>query len=263
MNSPRNFYLDLKGKNRKLILKIGEGMMRQIEKLFARHSLIGDSTFFDAAQFSWVCELEKNWTHIREELDFILTKREQLPNFQDISTDQYSITKDNRWKTYFFYGYGMKFSKNCARCPQTTRLIEKIPGMTTAFFSILLPHKHIPEHTGVYKGVIRYHLGLKVPSPNTTCKIRVGDDIRYWEEGKSLIFDDRFPHEAWNDSDEVRVVLFLDFLRPVPFPYSLLNQLIIKFISWSPFLQDAKINQEKWDQKLDNLFALISSKDSE
>ena len=206
MSSLSNLYTDLKAKNRQLVLNVGEGLMRQVEKLFAIHSLVGDRTFFEPEQFPWVAELEENWDVIRKELDYILTQRDALPNFQDVAKDEYRITKDNRWKTYFFYGFGIKAEKNCARCPETTRLIEKIPGMTTAFFSILLTHKHIPEHTGVYKGVLRYHLALKVPEPSDSCRIRVRDDIRSWEEGKSLIFDDRFPHEAWNESDDVRVV---------------------------------------------------------
>jgi beta-hydroxylase len=145
----------------------------------------------------------------------------------------------------FFYAYGIKASVNCAKCPQTTNLIEQIPGMKTAFFSILLPGKHIPEHRGPYKGVLRYHLGLKVPQPETSCSLRVGEQICYWKEGKSIIFDDTFPHEAWNQSNDLRVVLFLDFVRPLRFPVSWLNQLLIQLISISPFVQEGKRNFEK------------------
>lgn len=123
--------------------------------------------------------------------------------------------------------------------------------MKTALFSILLPHKHIPEHRGYYKGVIRYHLGLIVPQSQEKCRIRVGNEVRHWEEGKSLIFDDTFQHEVWNKTDEIRVVLFLDFIRPMVFPFSLINQLMIQFIAWSPLVQDAQLNQKKWDEILE------------
>jgi beta-hydroxylase len=76
----------------------------------------------------------------------------------------------------------------------------------------------------------------------------VGEDVRHWEEGKSLIFDDTFNHEVWNDTDETRVVLFVDVLRPLPFPDSLINRLIVKAIGYSPFVLDAKRNQEAWEQ---------------
>ena len=103
-------------------------------------------------------------------------------------------------------------------CPRTAALMREIPGMTTAMFSILSPRKHILDHRGPYKGVLRYHLGLIVPRDAEACRIRVGEDIRHWEEGKSMIFDDTFNHEVWNDTDETRVVLFVDVLRPLPVP---------------------------------------------
>jgi ornithine lipid ester-linked acyl 2-hydroxylase len=125
--------------------------------------------------------------------------------------------------------------------------------MKTAFFSILLPGKHIPEHRGPYKGVLRYHLGLIIPEPHEKCRIRVGNDVRSWREGKSLIFDDSFPHEAWNETDSVRVVLFIDVIRPLPFPWSALNETVIRLIAESPFVQDANANQQQWDKRLEEL----------
>ncbi|MGB7273045.1 MAG: aspartyl/asparaginyl beta-hydroxylase domain-containing protein, partial [Geitlerinemataceae cyanobacterium] len=151
------FYSTLKAENRKLLLKLGEKIIRQLEKPIGHHSLVGNTTFFEPDEFSWVADLEANWKIIRRELEEILKYQEKLPNFQDLSPDQARLTQDNLWKTYFFYAYGLKAQKNCERGPQTTRLLEKIPGMKTAFFSILLPGKHIPEHRGPYKGLLRYH----------------------------------------------------------------------------------------------------------
>ncbi len=239
--------LKLNQRYRQLILIQGEKYFRKLEKIIAYYSLVDNTTFLAKQQFSWVANLESQWKIIRQELDDVMENLEIIPNFQDISPDQYNITQDNRWKTYFFYAYGLKAKKNCERCPQTTRLIEQIPGMKTAFFSILLPHKHIPEHCGPYKGVLRYHLALKVPEPNTACKIRVENDVRYWEEGKSLIFDDTFPHEAWNETDDIRVILFLDFIRPLKFPISLVNQFIIWLVAISPYVQSGKKNLENWE----------------
>ena len=96
--------------------------------------------------------------------------------------------------------------------------------MTTAMFSILSPRKHILDHRGPYKGVLRYHLGLIVPQRRAACRIRVGEDVRHWEQGKSMVFDDTYNHEVWNDTDETRVVLFVDVLRPLPFPESQINR---------------------------------------
>jgi len=128
-------------------------------------------------------------------------------------------------------------------------LMREIPGMRTAMISILSPGKHILDHRGPYKGVLRYHLGLVVPEDAEACRIRVGEDIRHWEEGRSMVFDDTFNHEVWNDTDETRVVLFVDVLRPLPFPESLINRAIVKAIGFSPFVLDAKRNQEAWERR--------------
>ena len=92
-------------------------------------------------------------------------------------------------------------SRTALRCPETTRLVESVPGMETAMFSILSPGKHIPPHHGPYKGVLRYHLGLLVPEPEDQLGISVGGQVAHWSEGESLVFDDTFEHSAWNDTD--------------------------------------------------------------
>lgn len=114
------------------------------------------------------------------------------------------------------------------------RILKKIPQTNTAMFSILSPGKYIPPHRGPYKGVLRYHLGLMVPEPQGICRIRVGNDIRSWKEGKSLIFDDSHEHEVWNDSDSYRVVLFVNFARPTIFPFSTINRSILWMRSFRP-----------------------------
>ena len=83
----------------------------------------------------------------------------------------------------------------------------------------------------------------------------VGDTIAHWDEGKSLFFDDTFPHEVWNDTDSIRVVLFMDVLRPLPWPVALLNDLIIKIIAASPFIRDAKKNHDEWEKRMAKLWA--------
>jgi aspartyl/asparaginyl beta-hydroxylase (cupin superfamily) len=230
-------------------IKIGEAILAPIERLIAKRSLVGDATFFPTERFPWVTHIEDNWMVIREEAERLLEDQAELANFQDISKDQIEITDDDRWKTFFLYGYGFEAKLGVEMCPRTAALMREIPGMTTAMISILSPRKHILDHRGPYKGVLRYHLGLIVPEDAEACRIRVGDDFRHWEEGKSIIFDDTFNHEVWNDTDETRVVLFVDVLRPLPFPESAINRGIIKAIGFSPFVLDAKGNQEAWERR--------------
>jgi ornithine lipid ester-linked acyl 2-hydroxylase len=228
-------------------IRIGEAVLAPVERFIGRRSLVGDATFFPLERFPWVKHIEDNWTVIREEAERLLEDQAELANFQDISKDQIEITDDDRWKTFFLYGYGFEAKLGVEMCPRTAALMREIPGMTTAMFSILSPRKHILDHRGPYKGVLRYHLGLVVPEDAEACRIRVGDDFRHWEAGKSMIFDDTFNHEVWNDTDETRVVLFVDVLRPLPEPEAMINRWIVKAIGWSPFVLDAKRNQEAWE----------------
>lgn len=232
-------------------VRVGATLVRSLERLLARASLIPNTPFLEASQFPWVRTLEEQWPVIRRELDAILPRQAELPNFQDISKDQIHISKDDGWKTFFFYAYGMRADGNCRRCPETMRIVESIPGMKTAFFSILAPGKHIPLHRGPYRGVIRAHLGLLVPEPRERCRIQVGPEFAHWEEGKVMVFDDGYPHQVWNDTEGTRVVLFLDIVRPLRFPVNLLNAFILRLIAWSPFIKDAETNYKRWEKEFD------------
>jgi beta-hydroxylase len=232
-----------------LTSRFGDKALKVVDRAIARQSAIPTTPFLDPAAFPWMRRLEANWEVVRGELDTVLARMDALPNFQDISTDQYNLTDDDLWKTFFLYGYGFRSDANCARCPQTDRLVRSIPGMQTAMFSIFAPHKRIPPHDGPYKGVVRYHLGLRVPRERELAGIRVGPETAHWSEGASLVFDDTYEHEAWNDSDEVRVVLFVDFMRPLRQPMKAVNAAVIKAIGYSPFIQDAKRRHLEWERR--------------
>ncbi len=232
---------------------LGKRIVFALDRRFAHMSRVGNPAFFEREQFPWVAEVERGWPAIRRELDAVLQHREHIPNFQDLSPDQRHLSDDDGWKTFFLYAYGWKAWHNCRRCPETARLLRRIPGMKTAFFSILAPHKRLKDHRGPYKGVIRYHLALLVPEPASACGIRVGDETRHWEEGKSLIFDDTYRHEAWNDTDGVRVVLFVDFARPLRFPASVTNWLLTWGIALSPFVLGAAGKYFAWERRFERV----------
>ncbi|KAF3887661.1 MULTISPECIES: aspartyl/asparaginyl beta-hydroxylase domain-containing protein [Nostocales] len=232
-------------------------IVKRLESLVSAYSLVGDSIFFDKEQFPWANKLETNWLVIRKELEQVLQHTHALPNFQDIMPRQQRISPDDRWKTYYFYAFGFTAKKNCERCPETWKLLQQIPGLKSAFFSILAPGKHIPEHRGKHKGLIRYHLGLIVPEPKSACRIRISDRIAYWEEGKSLLFDDTFPHEVWNDTEGYRVVLFLDIARPLRFPLSAVNWLVNQILSLSPLVREAKSNHNTWEKQFETVVSRL------
>src|SRR6266851_7188882 len=117
---------------------------RPAERLVRRFSAVGQHPFFNPSEFAWIPRIEAGWTAIRDELRALLRERERIPSFHEISQEQLKITRDDKWKTYWLYAYGRKIAENCRRCPETTRLVEAIPRIKTAFFSILAARAHLP-----------------------------------------------------------------------------------------------------------------------
>ncbi len=233
------------------VVRIGARAVAVLDRVITWGSLIGTPPFFDPTQFAWARQLEEAAPRIRKELETILPRTAELPNFQDISRDQRHLTSDDGWKTFFLFAYGLRADGNIRRCPETTKVVTSIPGMKTAFFSILAPGKHIPPHRGPYRGVIRAHLGLIVPEPKERCRIQVHDQFAHWQEGKVMVFDDYYTHQVWNDTDGTRVVLFLDIVRPLRFPANVFNKLLLKIIAWSPVIRDAEANYKRWEKAFD------------
>ncbi|MCG8670546.1 MAG: aspartyl/asparaginyl beta-hydroxylase domain-containing protein [Pseudomonadales bacterium] len=184
--------------------------------------------FFDIdATIPALRHLDSNIEIIQRELDTILPT--EIPKYHEVDSWQYKISgeqdPDKDWKVFMLYAFGEKHEVNRAHCPRTTELIDSVPGLFQAFFSILDPGKSIPAHSGPYRGYLRYHLGLRIPKNNPP-KIRVKDQFHTWKRGESILFDDSWDHEVINHSDDTRVILIIDVMRPLPpFPHRL-NQLI-------------------------------------
>ncbi|MBA1147152.1 aspartyl/asparaginyl beta-hydroxylase domain-containing protein [Ectothiorhodospiraceae bacterium WFHF3C12] len=229
--------------------RLGAWFMERLEALIASHSRVGDQPVFDRAQFPWAADVERDWQIIRGELDTVLERTNELPNFHDVVSDVETITADDNWKTFFLYAFGIPSKRNCEMCPETARILRRIPGLKTAFFSILAPGKRIPVHRGPYNGVLRYHLGLKVPAAGEQCWIRIGDRVCKWAEGEGLIFDDSYNHEVHNDTDEYRVVLFVDFVRPTRQPVDLLNRFLLKVTTLIPAIRHGMKQHARWEER--------------
>lgn len=159
--------------------------------------------FVNAADYPFTADLEANWLMIREEL-------KRLPSKDFVAWPE-KFLYESGWNVFGLYAFAKKMEQNCALCPETTRIVERIPGLVTAGFSWMEPGTHIKPHVGYTNAVLRCHLGLIVPED---CSLRVGSESRSWHEGKTFVFDDTTEHEAWNRSSSVRVVLLLDFKRP-------------------------------------------------
>jgi beta-hydroxylase len=161
--------------------------------------------FRESDAFPFTGLLEAHWQAVRDEYEAVASRLHAWPETQYYEGD---------WQTFGLYAFGHKRRDNCAACPRTTRLLEQVPGLVMAGFSRLAPGTRITPHRG-YDGwaqyVLRCHLGLAV---NDRCAIRVGDQTRQWQAGKTLVFCDATEHEAWNLGATERVVLLLDFRNP-------------------------------------------------
>ena len=200
--------------------------------------------------------LERNFEAIQKECLELMAQREKIPHIKQAG-GQYTTrgVHEIEWKTFVLKS-GRFLEANCRRAPETTRLLRQIPGLATAFFSILGPHQHIRAHWGYYKGFYRYHLGLVVPDDNRElrCWLRVNDDRRaydkrirsviektekyYWHEREGIVFDDTYLHDASNESDSPRAVLFLDLRRPLPWYLDVPNRIFIWLVQFDPTLRE-------------------------
>lgn len=186
--------------------------------------------------------LEDNYAVVQQECLELLNIKDRLTDVRALGA---GYTEGGihtaKWKAFMFKS-GDFLEDNCRLAPRTAELIRRIPGVYTAFFSVLDPHQEITPHWGYYKGFLRYHLGVRIPynNANNQCWLRVNGDRAqnalldknqiefgeryYWKNGEGIIFDDNYLHDAANESDEVRVVLWLDLRRKMPFYIMPLNR---------------------------------------
>ena len=219
------------------------------ERLNLALTKVGNPPIFEKAIFPWVSTIERDWRAIRAELDRVLTRKEELPGFHELATDVSTISQDRGWKSFLLAGYGFRSENNIRQCPDTWRACQSIPGLITVMFSILEPGKHLPPHRGPYNGVLRLHLGLIVPEPREQLGIRVENEIYRWREGEAVIFDDAYEHEAWNRTPHTRVVLFVDFRKPLRFPANSINWLLLHLAMFTPFIREGMDNQKAWEKQ--------------
>jgi aspartate beta-hydroxylase len=169
----------------------------------------------------------RSYAVIRAEFERLLAEWEELPLYHDIDSGEAKIsnTTAKKWSVFLLEILGHRPEVNRACCPETCRVLDSVPGLIQAFFSILDPGKSIPEHEGPYLGYLRYHLALRVPADNPP-KLVVKSQDYVWKEGEAVLFDDSWPHSVVNRSTETRAVLVVDVRRPLPWVPGLVNRFV-------------------------------------
>jgi len=199
--------------------------------------------FYDPSQFPFLKPLVDNFAVIRQELlDIIGAGKEN----QWMNTFPHYVKSEQHkaWKVFSFLFFNMKLPQNAKLCPKTAGLVYSIPEILSCDYSYMNPHTHVLPHKGYSRMVLRCHIPLIVPDEEL-CALRVGDQIKHWKEGELIIFDDSFEHEAWNKSDNRRVVLMFDIPNPL-WGYSAheISKYKIDHID-DPFLLSMK-SKEEW-----------------
>jgi aspartate beta-hydroxylase len=173
------------------------------------------------------------WADIRREALAVGGMIEKVPRFHDIMPAQADISaNDGRdWRVFIMKAYGVTQEENLQRCPTVAALLDEAPEVMSATFSFLAPGKHIPEHRGPFRGILRFHLILSMPEDADgapACVMNV-DGVPYrMRDGESLLWDDTFRHEVWNRSDQPRIALLLDVWRKdMPMDVALLSKAIL------------------------------------
>ena len=180
---------------------------------------IKSKRFFETSQFRGVAEIERNLDAVRDEfLALAEQKKEQLASsLAGLHGDEGNVGRTGKWSMIPLISNGRVVEEFASQCPQTMALAEglDLPRISlispSLYFSVLEPGSRIAPHVGITNARVIAHFPLVVPE---NCGFRVGGETRAWETGKAMIFDDMTTHEAWNDSDRIRVVLIADIWRP-------------------------------------------------
>lgn len=179
--------------------------------------------FFDRSLFPWMDALEAGTADIRDE--FMAVMESDNPDFvpyvryaKDQPLAQWKdLNESLQWSVLHLVKDGLAVPSNAQRCPKTMELWSQVPspdqpGRTpVALFSLLKPKTRIPPHVGASNARLLTHLPLIVPPG---CGFRVGNTTREWVPGQAWVFDDSIEHEAWNESDALRVIMIFDIWHP-------------------------------------------------
>jgi aspartate beta-hydroxylase len=193
------------------------------EPLLLHYPRLPAIPFYDRGLFPWFAEVEAATDMIRGELQVALAaaKDDFAPYIaypKGTPVNQWGeLNHSPRWSSLHLWRDGARQAAACALCPKTTALMERLPlanqpGFApTVMFSALDAHTHIPAHTGSTNVRLLCHLPLILPGP---ARFRVGNETREWKMGEAWVFDDTIEHEAWNDADELRVIMIFDVWNP-------------------------------------------------
>lgn len=122
--------------------------------------------------------------------------------------------------------------------PSLVRILKGCPQIGTCAVSVLQDGVHIPIHVGYYKGIMRYMIPVVVPKDRDNVFLCVNELKYFWTEGVGVLWDDTYPHKVYNNTDEIRVVIYMDVVRPLSWGLNRLNLFILRLACNSKIVKD-------------------------
>lgn len=167
--------------------------------------------FHDPADFAFLEPLRQAAPEIREEALRVIKGFRAVTWMRRATFSRHHGFCEGYRGRFLLHYAGIEFGHNQSLCPRASMEIPQLPGLVAMGFFLLDAKSHIKPHRGEFNGTLRAHLGLVVPDG---CRLRVSDQTRPWREQAWLVFDDFLEHEAWNDSEQTRCVLHVEFFKP-------------------------------------------------
>ena len=198
--------------------------------------IMGPPVLDPRAHFPAGARFVEAWPALRDEALGVTARLPDVPRFHEIMPEQTEISANDArdWRMFIIKAYGAELPANQARCPTLASIVADLPEVLSASYSFMAPGKHIPAHRGPFRGVLRFYLALSMPrlaDGRPGAVLRVADREYRLEDGDFMLWDDTYPHEVWNESDQVRAVMLLDVWRPgMPMDMQLFSRALISIV---------------------------------
>ena len=228
-------------------IRLGKAIRPFVNDIIAKQSTVSNEPLLDPSAFPWIAPLLADWRTIRDEALAVTRKAEAVPPLGLVSPDLPGSRGAVNGGPFFLHGYGYRIEANRARCPATAALIDRVPELNSAFFSVLAPGAVIPRHRGVTKGLLTCHIGLQVPDGD--CRMTLDDRLEFgWQEGRALVFDDSYPHAVANATGGTRIILLIQFCRPARTVGRLVTRAFLSGVRRTRFVAGTVANLAAWER---------------
>ena len=157
--------------------------------------------------------LRDNWQVIREEA-LNLQAEGKIKAADKLNDAGFNSFFRAGWTRFYLKWYGDPLPSAISQCPKTVELLSNTKSVKAAMFASLPSGGVLTPHRDPFAGSLRYHLGLVTPNDDN-CYILVDGEKHSWRDGQDVLFDETFIHEAHNETEQNRIILFCDVNRPM------------------------------------------------